>query len=153
MRFLASLSDNSLKEGPETVNLSPIFAGFGAWAAMPRLANSIAIRSMNADAVTQVGEKLGWEPIRPLKEFQTGSLLLRRSQHLLQTEKPLEPSCLEIEFAQSGIQLSCVADDIVRLAMPEKLFLDCQIEQIESGFCNVSRALRAEQVVETFASL
>lgn len=28
MRFLASLSDNSLKEGPETVNLCPIFSGF-----------------------------------------------------------------------------------------------------------------------------
>lgn len=120
---------------------------------MPRLANSIAIRSLNADVISQVGEEFGWEPIRPLKEFQTGSLLLRRSQHLLQSEQPLEPSCLERSFSQFGIQLSCVADGIVRLAMPEKLFSDLQIEQIESGFRNVSRALRAEQVVETFASL
>ena len=139
MRFLSCLCGAERVDASETVNLCPLFAGYGASAMVTELPTSLANRLANADMVSDISPDYGWKPVRPTRDLRTGILLLENSLRIGKQNRPLTQEMIESAFASAGVQLTGMPNGLVRLAMPSSPLTKQQVDVITSALQNVSQ--------------
>ena len=148
LRFLLELEQGREFCSPETVNLCPVFAGAGAMQGTPSSSITLPTRIANSESVSRIAESHSWTRINASKQFSTGIVLLRSNSKVGST---VSAASFEVAFADMGISLTGYADGLVRLAMPETLLTDQELDHLGKSFERVRYRLEPQDSTAKFS--
>ena len=147
LRFLLELEQGRELCSPETVNLCPVFAGAGAMQGTPSASVTLPTRIANSESVSRIAESHSWKRINASKQFSTGIVLLRSNSKLRCT---VPAASVEVAFADMGISLTGYAGGLIRLAMPETLLTDQQLDHLDKSFERIRFRLERQDSTAKF---
>jgi aspartate aminotransferase-like enzyme len=118
LALLQSIEMGRMRRFTETVNLAPMFSCRGAledqFTAGP-IVNRLRRRLANADLVRRIARMTAWEPLVPMDEFRSASVLLQSASTVV---RQLAPDRLRSLFHGRGVTMTSYAVGVIRLAMP-----------------------------------
>lgn len=129
--FSRQLSSRALDERTETVNLTSLFACFGALEDANRQSPSMTFpdRLRNGAVVNELMTNTAWSASQPHKSLRTGIVMLGQDRGRTSSS----PQQTRLFFESSGVTLTAFKDARIRLSMPAQPWKSSQLEVLQSA--------------------